>query len=235
MLNLKDSKSSESVIRILLFGASGAGKTTLAATFPEPIALLDFDHKLKPMFGRDVDCESFDMKETPDEMEKEYLRYRRAARDMRRNSKYKTLVLDSLSTFDMFSLKYFMKAKEIPDMDVWNRLRQHYNTEMSEMNAQQIGKNIILIAHEEYIVDEDSKIHKVQPMVSTKIRDSLPALFEESWYMQPARTVAGATVYRLYFRSSPNKAVVNTTFLHNKEGYIDDPTYAKIMQNRKVT
>ena len=63
MANCKD--MSESTLKVLLYGPSGTGKTTLASTFPEP-HVVDFDKGMMSVRGKDIQYITIGNRETLD-------------------------------------------------------------------------------------------------------------------------------------------------------------------------
>lgn len=106
-------------LKILLYGLAGTGKTCFAASFPTPILYLDFDNKVDSaaLFHKKdtARLEGIDVRQlTPTlaqspiaELEKiivnELIPQQKAG-----VMKYKTLVLDSLTTFSAATLKYIV-------------------------------------------------------------------------------------------------------------------------------
>lgn len=102
----------------LIYGASGAGKTTLAATFPKPIAFFDFDGKLGtiPAAQREgIFSASYSMKNPThgsDMFEEFYRDWKKSKQNgfvLPNDQKPATIVLDSVTIMDILSLCYFVK------------------------------------------------------------------------------------------------------------------------------
>ena len=232
-INLKDTKIDQDfILRCLIYGVSGAGKTTLAATFPQPIFMFDLDHKFKCLVGKgiDIDIESFDAG-NKEAAGKEYARLLKLWKEIKTNPKYKTVIFDSLSMLDGMVQRWCLdqagkSSLVVPDIQLWGHIKDHYQFLFSELNHPSWKKNIIVTAHEDYVVEEESKVHQVLPLISTKIRSVLPMYFEETYYIRT--TVEGGKNVRRMFYQPNGKALANTQVLKGV-GHIDDPTYDKIL------
>lgn len=240
IINLKDKKlQAGAPLRCLIYGASGMRKTTLLGTFPEPIKLYDFDHKNKPLYGKDVDIESFnapseygtpESRQTATKIIKDFMT---AVKKDKKDPKYKTLALDSISFIDPIVCWYFCdlqgKNNTEPTIEVYGMIRGWYDWLFMELNSSAIGKNVVVIGHEDYDIDKESGVTRILPLITTKIRQKLAAMFEETYYMNTAKGADGKEVYRLHYRTI-GKAVAGSQILRTGPGYIDDPSYQKIMQ-----
>ena len=107
-------------LKVLVYGESGTGKTCFAAGFPTPMLILDFDGKANSaaMFYKD-DKERLDQIEvrrrvltSSEDPIMELSKDVKELQDMQKKGeyKYKTLVIDSLTTFSSAVLKHIVKT-----------------------------------------------------------------------------------------------------------------------------
>lgn len=118
-MKLSDVDPSEN-LKVLVYGKSGTGKTCFACSFPTPILLLDFDGKANSaasFFRNDKDrLAQIEVERlVPKEGFSPVSRLAEVIGDLSRQQKageykYKTLVVDSLTTFSSQVLKHIVKT-----------------------------------------------------------------------------------------------------------------------------
>jgi len=222
-------------IRALVYAVSGAGKTTLAGSFPEPIFVLDFDHKLKPLYGKDIDFESFNC-EDKSGAQKEFERFWATLKKVKNDPKYKTVVLDSLTIFDTLAIWYLIqkggKGIDKASLEVYGYLSDLYNFLFLELNSAKLLKNMVVLAHEQYIVEEESQLHRIMPMITgTKMLAKLPNYFEEVYHLTASLDSNNKMTRKLWYR--PHGKAIGNSLLLRGTAPIEDPTYDKIMSQAK--
>lgn len=228
-VSLKDrSFGVEDVLKILLYGPSGAGKTHLIGTFPGPVYVFDFDHKYKPLYGRDVELDSYNTEK--ESAVTEYERFRATLPLVSKDPKWKTIAIDGMSTLDPMVFQFLMKKSgrvmEYADIQTYGHHSDVWTWLVMQLNSPRCAKNVVLIGHDQYKVDDTSAVHRICPLIAgDKIQGKLPGLWEETYYYVPV-TEGGKSVRRLYYQNK-GKAVASSAVLSGK-GYIDDPTYDTI-------
>jgi len=206
-------------IRAVLYGQAGTGKTQLYSSFPKPMWVADWDKKLKPLYGMEgIDITSYaasDLQDAP----KEFLRFKRDWKEVKKGKQYKTIVLDSLTSFDTVNLKYFCSIgkgglESTPTLPVYQDQGSYYAFFFSELKS--ITANVILTAHEYFNEDEESGVISIQPLITGRmILRKLPSMFEEVWYLE-RRGADKATNQgeRFILHWKPwKKAIATSTFL----------------------
>ncbi len=230
MLSLKDSKIDKDIkLRILQYGDAGTGKTSLLADFPSPIFVFDFDHKLKVLYGKDVDYESFDCGDK-EKAASEYERFFSLFRKIKNDPKYKTIAFDSGSLLDniveRFGIKQLGKFMDVPTLEAYGRIGDIYAWLFPEINS--IDKNVVFNAHQQYKVEKESGEHKILPYITGKTSNILTSMFEETYYRIVTVGLDGKLSYRLYYRPY-GKATASSQLLKG-DGFIENPSYTKIME-----
>ena len=201
----------DSFIRALVYGPAGAGKTEFYGSFPRPIWVADFDNKIKPLIGQqDIDVTSYftaDILKSPEV----FRQFKKDWREAGSSPHYKTIVLDSLTSFDTISLKYFCSLskggiEEAPTLPVYADQSNYYSFFFAELKG--VQKNVVITAHEFYNVDGESGIHNILPLITGKsILTKLPSQFEELWYLERRGD------QRILHWSPYKKASASSTFL----------------------
>ena len=233
--SLKDKKMCrDEFLRILLYGPAGAGKTTLAASFPKPF-LFNFDDKLKSIYGLDVDYVDYSSL-NPKEMDKNWQRFWKDFSKMKSDTEYSTFIFDGLTIMDRMLLARcnVLAGKGAGDkatLPVYGEQATTYKHLFMEMNAIK-NKNIILTGHHLEVRDDgagkDGHLLEITPLITgKKIRPILPAMFEEVYYLE--RIGGEKDLRRMHYRPY-KKANANSTILRGKEGKLDNPTYETIIE-----
>lgn len=168
-------------LKCMVYGASGTFKTPFAATFPRPV-FIDCDEGM--MSVRDgavprVSFKDFSMGERwPSVMD--------AVRDLICSDDYDTVVLDSITTASEFAMYYTQmlngRLNKKPNWDDWvgqiAALKDAVEILLSS------NKNIVVVAHEEQVVNEAANTIWVLPLVTGKLKHKLPIYFDEVYHTE---------------------------------------------------
>jgi len=186
------------LVKLLVVGPPGSGKTILAAGFPYPIKYLDFDNKVSSaaryyqddkerLANIDVVNLSAALQDNPmTELMKvinEFVSYQRASK-----YPYKTLVLDSITTFSSVVLQGIMKSNpginrvktsqgEHPGLQDYGILKREFQKLIPGLLTLDI--NVVMTGHVEISKDDTTGelIYGVQ--MDGSFAQQLPIYFEE--------------------------------------------------------
>lgn len=227
-------KSLPKILSLLVYGRSGTGKTTLAASFPTPALLIDIREK-----GTDsiADRDGVDVVAITKWSELEEVFW-----FLKNDKKYKTVILDQISSMQDLAMEHAMaeEGKDIMSQRLWgvvSGLMKTWLLNYRDLVDDQI--NVCFIAHDraskgESAEDDDT----IDPQVGARLMPSVAGL------LNGAVKAIGNTYVREVFLEDKTRKVeycmrigphaYYTTKLRNPLGtdcpeYIVDPTYDKIM------
>jgi len=243
-------------IKINLYGKSGTGKTTLWATFPDPILAIICSGSIKPGELRSID--------TPDNRKRIQTvtiesagEIQEIVADQKERGKYATVVLDHATGLQDMTLREVLGIEELPPQSSWGiATQQNWGTcalRMKERLRELLGLdcNVVIVAQErEFNTDGESEL--LMPFVSSALSPSVvgwlnPACdyicqtFIRQSTVERTVKIKGKTVNRLVkgkgvdycLRTAPDP-VFTTKFRIPKGSdlpdVIVDASYDKIMQ-----
>ena len=193
----------EGNLKVLIIGHPGSGKTVLAASFPGPILYLDFDNK--------VDSAALFFKDQPELLEQVEVRQLSAGltadpiadfnklittelipqqRDGK--MKYKTIVIDSISSFSWAALMHILNTnpgiKGVVTSQGKMTDQTHYGVLLREFKRLIPGMltlpcNIVMCAHIDTYKSETGEIVREAAMDGS-YSQKLPQVFKEVWALR---------------------------------------------------
>ena len=178
----------------VIWGPSGSGKTTLAATAPRPILWCNFDPDgtSSLMDQANIHIADFSM-DNPNVVEtfknEGCAGIRQTLED---NPEIKTVVFDSITSFNEMSLKHGVSqvrgaTMEMPTLQGYGR-RNSYTMQgiMSVIKATgAYNKHVIFIAHEDTpSKDELTGALMVSILVGGKMQSEIPIKLSEVWHLE---------------------------------------------------
>lgn len=212
--------SSDNKIKLLLYGDSGTGKTCFAAGFPTPILYLDFDGKVNSAARfhsadvarlNDIDVRIL----TPSLVEDPVVELQKIIEEIRQHLKtgdlkYKTIVIDSLTTFSTACLRHVVKVnpgilrgpkdatqasrapdlKDTPSLQDYGILKRQFLTLIPGLLS--LPLNVVMLGHIKIEKDEDTGAIVRSCMMDGSFGHELNIYFEEVYhsYVKDGRYMA---------------------------------------------
>jgi len=182
---------------ILLYGRSGTGKTTIAATFPKPLLFLDIKE-----FGTDSVCDVQGIDalyvETWQDFETIYW-FLRAG-----NHHYKTVVIDTVTMMQKlaqeFSLEQDGKEKDGQmNKNLWGNTSKTMCAWL--INYRDLPVNIVFLAQDRITTEEGASEDQIIPEVGPRLMPSVAAC------LNAAVRVIGQTYIKEYTKTTAEKGL----------------------------
>lgn len=187
--------------KILLIGEPGSGKTCFAASMPTPILYFDFDNKVDSaaLFHKgdkdrlaqiDVRTLSSTLTKSPMEEFMRVIEQELMPQEKSGEMKFKTLVLDSITTFSTATLDHIMasnpgikgrdtKQGKMPDKPHYGILLREFSKLIPGLLA--LPCNVVMCAHLSTWKNEDTGEVVREPMMDGSFSEKLPIFFKEVW------------------------------------------------------
>lgn len=185
--------------KILLYGNSGTGKTVFGCSFPGPIYVADFDGKISSAAEyynkdserlEDIDYDTFLPKDPKDLVFRNFYNKLAEIKAVGKSGelKYKTFVLDSLTTYAEAMMVEVMAqnpgikclgqgATTAPALQHYRLLNNHFKNVLNEILS--LPCNVVITAHIKTDKDELTGEIVREPMLSGQLAARLPIMFEE--------------------------------------------------------
>ena len=179
--NTKDLSLKDMNHKILVWGASGTGKTTFIGTMPTPIYVFDYDGGILSLRGKDVEYDPY-----VDTVRNGILA--KSAWDMTldklgefsKECPFATVALDSISTLETSIIARLCATASTtrPSLQVYGDLIRADKKLFLDLLA--LPCNIVVTAHEQVIKDEISGGLMIRPLIVGKqLPGQLPMFFDE--------------------------------------------------------
>jgi len=233
-IKMSDLKQEDSIIRAIVYGEAGAGKTHLLRDFPKPLLLFDFDQKYEPLIGVEgIDVISYAPSAANPSSYKEIRQkfwqdWREAVK-----SDYATIAIDSLTNLDGILIRAFMlEAGKTIDaqvtLPIYGDLKGFYQTLFN--SSRDIDKHFLVLAHEKFLTNDAGGTIGVRPLITGGMKDEITALFRDTWYLEYKKLGTKET-RTLYYKKWNQRTCASTTL--RGEGSIGEPTFEKISKEMK--
>lgn len=193
MKKLTELLNEERNISMLLMGEPGSGKTVAACSFPTPLLILDFDGKADSaaLFYKEdkdrlanIDVENLSARIGVDPINT----FVKWIDELSKNLKYKTVVLDSITTFSRLTLEHIVKTNPgikrtmskqgaQPGMQDYGILRREFAKLIPGLLG--LPCNVVMTAHIHIEKDElTGSLHR-RPLMDGSFAEQLPVYFKE--------------------------------------------------------
>jgi phage nucleotide-binding protein len=209
------------LIKLLLYGGPGVGKTRFCAESPSPV-WIDFERSTETLrwMGKG------DIKSIVPKSRKEYLELIQSIHQ----TEYKTLVIDSISQQqDVFLAQEMLNIEQKTKRSRYLPLFQEFRISTEEMKEsfrilQNLPINVVIVAHDRLIYknedDGNLKPVKIVPDVTPRVGDAISRLINVIAYMDVERSLKGEVNRKLYVNSvglfqAKNRLNIQEPFLLN--------------------
>jgi hypothetical protein len=247
MANAKDMK--EKPLKVLLWGPSGTGKTKLSGSFPNP-HFIDLDNGMSTLAGSNINYITLSDKLTtdedfiaickankkdPDKMCKSvgYVKtmflLEHWANTLTSND---TVIVDSLTILNNGALDYVLKlagvaTARIQDYGAAQKLLEDVFEQINDVKC-----NVIVIAHQQFVKDDESGFISWLPDTIGKLANRIPIYFDEVWLTGTERSKEDKNKQDYYIETRPTRRTTAKSRL-SLPAKIVDPTYEKVMKAKE--
>jgi len=244
--HIKPVSAMDLVIAALFYGRSGTGKTTLAASFPGPILLIDFNEKGWDSVSDHDNLEV--IRVTSWEMVEPLYWYIK-----KNSSKYKTIIIDQVSSMQgMCRVQVTEDTGKTEGFKYWGTVSGEMLTWLGNYrNLIDDGINVVFLAHlrsnktdDDDDEDDETLDPNIGPMLMPSVAEALQGAVKiigntyirERYGPRDENTKKRPRVVEYCLRVGPNGAY--RTKLRTPKGnvvpsFISDPTYDKLYKLMK--
>ena len=193
--------SSVGAQKVLIYGNSGSGKTCFAAGFPTPMLYLDFDNKVDSAASyHRADKERLDqidvrvliptLTQNPIAQLRDIIDNELIPQEKAGQMKYKTLVLDSITTFSAATLAYIVSSNpgikrtastqgQQPGLQDYGILKREFQKLIPGLLG--LPMNVIMLGHISTMKDDLTGELTRGPLMDGSFSAELPIYFKEVW------------------------------------------------------
>lgn len=181
---------------LLLIGPPFAGKTNVAMLFPDPW-FADGDDKLRNAVQRNpgkkfyFNCPMRTEAGVPVPLERQWEEFTTKLKEACASPLVKTIVLDSVSSLSTMLIAHILKHGEVkkhlagePTMEKqhWLPFRDLWKKVIMLCRAS--GKMLVVIAHDDLVVDEVTGASMIRPLIAGELKHNLGGLFTDLWHAE---------------------------------------------------
>lgn len=190
--DLYGASEAQNLLKVLIAGPPGAGKTRLAASFPNPI-WLDMEGRLLSIRER-VDIPVFQI-HTIGELEEVYAMVHqepRVRRSLLNGYEVKTLVLDTVDEMAKILMKERLNSEkaETPTFKDWGYFADKGRSILR--GFRNLDLNVVINCHVRETSDNETGRSEKRPDISGSLGNELAAYFDECWLLR-SRSVLDPT------------------------------------------
>lgn len=179
-----DIKQETALIKAMVVGDYGTGKSVFGSTFPGKLCVFDFDKGALSYKGCDATILQYDISQKGwVEFNKEFVEKCKEVRE----GKYKTVIFDSTSLLTDLAMEQALALdpkRSATGGPLWN---VHYSMVRNLVEGKlrqllQLPANILVISHLEIVKDDEGKIIGTQPLLPGALSIKTPGYFDEVYY-----------------------------------------------------
>jgi hypothetical protein len=151
-------------VKVLVYGPTGSGKTSIAKTMPKPVLVLDFEGGVLSLLNTEgiLVCP---IKSTEDLLQ--------TVRELQSDTQFRSVVFDGLSIFVKRRVQELRGTKERVTWDEWQKLTNEVRAAV--LPLLQLRKHLLLTCLPRWIREKDERGRDVGPIIGATI-DLTPAL-----------------------------------------------------------
>jgi hypothetical protein len=151
-------------VKVLVYGPTGSGKTSIAKTMPKPVLVLDFEGGILSLLNTEgiLVCP---IKSTEDLLN--------AVKELQFDTQFRSVVFDGLSIFVKRRVQELRGSKERVTWDEWQKLTNEVRAAV--LPLLQLRKHLLLTCLPRWIREKDERGRDVGPIIGATI-DLTPAL-----------------------------------------------------------
>jgi len=205
-VNTKDITLKDYKLNVMVYGASGAGKTVFGGTWPKPY-FADFDGGMLSLRGIDVEYDTYqDLFRNGVCYSSGWTRFINKLTELWEGGKFgdrETIVIDSVTLLTSSAIWDIAKTNNhsIPTFKDYGSAVEPIKQVLARLKA--LPVNVLLIAHEELIKIEDTGELKIVPFfMGTVLKPYAMDLFDEVYRMDVFKDKDGKSVHHLLTRKT---------------------------------
>lgn len=229
MANLSNRKPADR-FHGLVYGQSGAGKTHLIGTFPDPY-IVDTDYGLETLVGKDIEFDEFYVRVGEANAREMWPAILAKVDEFKEDPPHATLAVDSLSTLMDVAMAHVLSKAGRSTMQL-----QDYNPLYDEIiklvvKLRRVPVNVLVTAHEETVRDENTGRLMVIPLVAgNKLSPKLPLFFNNIYNCAVDIPKTGAKKADRYLLVQPDGVRLAKTQVTSDQQRIE-PSYDAIISH----
>ena len=224
-------------LKMLFTGAPGTGKTTAIGSFPGPMKIFDFDHRLLPIQRfyperTDIEYDQFDGRN--------FHKFKKDFEDLQNSCPYATVVIDSMTFLGDALIDYMVglrggkggKTKGVMQLATLEDYGGESKGLLDVLNiARVIPAHFIMTAHLT-IVSDDKGSYRTLMTGGKKISFKIPGWFDEVYHFKagPSMDDGNAVEYKVYTKPTGDDYGCKTNFKIPYEIDVTDKPFFSILQ-----
>lgn len=230
---LSTPKTAQRRLSLVIWGPSGAGKTTLASTAPGPILLINFDPDGPASLGDREDVLIADFSGANPNTVMKFKNDNPGGLNqlLEKRPDIQTVVFDSVTSFNEMALRYGITevkgaTLEAPTLQGYGRRNSYTMQAIASMlkATAKYNKHVIFICHEDAAQkDELTGELFISLLIGGKMQEEVPIKFSEVWHLRDT-----GNSYKVSVRSSRMRKPMKTRMFNASEKDVFDWKYNAI-------